>query len=127
MNENDVAKIIVDAAFTIHKRLGPGLLESAYEVILLHELKKRGLSVLRQVLMPIMYDDINLTAGYRIDLLVENLVVVELKSIEELHPVHKMQLFTYLKLSNKKLGLLINFNVPLIKDGISRVINGFIQ
>ena len=124
MTENEVAKIIVDAAYKIHLTLGPGLLESVYEAVMEHDLKKRGLFVGRQIALPVVYDGITLEEGYRADLIVENLVIVELKSVEQLHPVHPKQLLTYLRLSNKKLGLLINFNVPLIKNGITRIVNG---
>ena len=122
--ENSVAKIIVDVANQIHKKLGPGLLESAYQTIMVDELKKRGLSVKSEVLMPIVYDDVVIENGYRADIIVEDLVIIELKSIEKIAYVHKKQLLTYLKLSNYKLGLLINFGAPLIKYGIRRVVNG---
>jgi GxxExxY protein len=115
---------IVDAALHIHKSLGPGLLESVYEVVLAHELRRRGLRVIRQHPVPIEYDEIRLEIGFRADLLVENLIIVEIKSVEAIAPVHKMQLLTYLRLADKRLGLLINFNVALIKDGICRIVNG---
>ena len=124
MTENEIAKIIVDAAFQIHKRLGPGLLESVYEVVLAHELKKRGLRVKRQVPVAIVYDDIKFDEGFRADLIIEDKVIVELKSVKNIVPVHKKQLLTYLRLSDKRLGLLINFGSELIRDGISRVVNG---
>ncbi len=124
MAENEIAKIIVDAAFQVHKRLGPGLLESVYEVILAHELKKRGLNVKRQVPVPIVFDEIKFNEGFRADLIVEEKVIVELKSVEKVSNVHKKQLLTYLRLADKKLGLLINFGTELIRDGISRVVNG---
>lgn len=124
MTENEIAKIIVDAAFQIHKRLGPGLLESVYEVVLAHELKKRGLRVKRQVPVAIVYDDIKFDEGFRADLIIEDKVIVELKSVENIVPVHKKQLLTYLRLSDKRLGILINFGSELIRDGISRVVNG---
>ena len=123
MTENEIAKIIVDAAFQIHKRLGPGLLESVYEVVLAHELKKRGMKVNRQVPVAIVYDDIKFDEGFRADLVVEEKVIVELKSVEKEIPVHKKQLLTYLRLADKRLGLLINFGSELIRDGISRVVN----
>lgn len=122
--ENAVAQQIVDAAFHIHKRLGPGLLESAYEALLVHELRHRGLEVKQQVLLPITFDTIHIEAAYRIDLLVNDQVVVELKSVEAIAPVHQKQLLTYLKLSEKRLGLLINFGGETIKQGIKRVVNG---
>ncbi len=116
-----VASKIVDAAFAVHTTLGPGLLESVYEVCLLHELEKRGLKAERQVLLPVVYDNLRLDAGLRLDLVVENRVVVELKAVEMLLPVHKAQVLTYLKLSGHRLGLLVNFNSVLIKDGIQRI------
>ena len=124
MTENEIAKEIVDAAFQIHKRLGPGLLESVYEIVLAHELKKRGLKVKRQVPVAIVYDDIKFDEGFRADLIIKDKVIVELKSVENVVPVHKKQLLTYLRLADKRLGLLINFGAELIRDGISRVVNG---
>jgi len=124
MTENEIAKQIVDAAYRIHTILGPGLLESVYEAILALELEKRGLHVNRQHPVPLVYEGIRVEIGFRADLLVEDLVMVEIKSIETVAPVHKKQLLTYLKLSDKRLGLLINFNEFLIKDGITRVVNG---
>ena len=123
MTENEIARIIVDAAYKIHTTLGPGLLESVYEVILAHELEKRGLRVVRQQPMPVVYDEVRLDLGFRADLLVENKVIVELKSVEQVAPVHKKQLLTYLKVADKRLGLLINFGAPLIKQGITRIAN----
>lgn len=123
MTENEVAKQIVDASYKIHTTIGPGLLESAYEVILSHELHKRGLKVTRQQAIPIFYDGVKLDVGYIADLIVEDKVIVELKSVERVQPVHKKQLNTYLKLADKRLGLLINFNAFLIKTGITRVVN----
>ena len=126
MNTIDsIAAEIVDSAFKIHKALGPGLLESAYEACLEHELTKRGYTVERQKPQPVHYDGIIIDAGYRIDLLVNDLVIVELKAVVELAPIHHAQLTTYLKLSQKTLGLLINFNVHLIKNGIRRIANQF--
>ncbi len=122
--ENEVAKQIVDAAFHVHSALGPGLLETVYEVALEHELKKRGLVVKRQEPVGIVYDGIRFEEGFRADLIVDECVIVELKSLETIAPVHKKQLLTYLRLTNMKLGLLINFGAPLIKDGIFRVVNG---
>jgi len=123
MTENEVAKHIVDVAFKIHTRFGPGLLESV-ETIMSYELKKRGLQVNRQQPIPVVYESIRMNIGFRADLIVENRVVVEIKSIDAIAPVHKKQLLTYLRLTDKKLGLLINFYVDLIKDGITRVVNG---
>jgi GxxExxY protein len=122
--ENEVAAIIVDAALTVHRQLGPGLFESAYEVCLVHELRSRGVIVEVQKELPVSYKEVRLEAGYRIDLMVEGIVIVELKSVRELSELHFAQIMTYLKLSNTKLGLLINFNVKFIKDGIKRVANG---
>lgn len=124
MNENDIAKIVIDAAFHIHKETGPGLLESVYEIILADELERRGLSVGRQVSVPVIYKGRILDEGFRADLIINEKVIVELKSVELVKDVHKKQLLTYLKLSEKKLGLLINFGESLIKHGISRVVNG---
>jgi GxxExxY protein len=116
-----LAALVVDAAYTVHRRLGPGLLEGVYETCFVHELSKRGLKVERQVFLPVVYDGLRLDAGLRLDLIVEKSIIIELKAIEIVLPVHKAQLLTYLKLSGFRLGFLINFNVPLIKDGISRV------
>ncbi len=124
MTENEVATIIVDAAYQVHTRLGPGLLESVYETVLEYELKKRGLRVVRQAAVGIDYDELHVDDAYRIDLNVEELVLVELKSVETVMPVHQKQLLTYLRLSGKRLGLLVNFGAPLIKQGIQRIANG---
>lgn len=123
MHENEIAKIIVDCAFQIHTKLGPGLLESVYEVVLAHELVKRGLTVRCQVPVPVVWEDIKLDAGFRPDLVVNEKVIVEVKSVEAVPPVYPKQVRTYLRLLDLKLGLLINFNVNLIKDGITRVVN----
>jgi GxxExxY protein len=120
---NQISAQIIDAAMKVHSALGPGLLESAYEGCLLHELRKCGLKVLSQVVLPVVYDGVKIDAGYRIDLLIENCVMVELKSIEKLAPIHEAQLLTYLKLSGIKVGLLINFNVLHLKDGLKRMVN----
>ena len=124
MNENEIAKEVVDAAFRVHTKLGPGLLESVYEVVLAHELKKKGFSIIRQKAVSIKYDDLVFDVGFRADIIVEDLVILELKSVEATVPVHKKQLLTYLRLADKKLGLLINFGAPLIKNGVSRIVNG---
>ena len=124
MTENEVAKQIVDVAFKIHTTFGPGLLESVYETIMAYELKKRGLRVNRQQAIPLVHETVRMDLGFRADLIVEGKVVVEIKSIEAIAPVHKKQLLTYLRLADKRLGLLINFNTALIKDGIVRVVNG---
>jgi GxxExxY protein len=121
--ENEIAKQTVDAAFQIHKRLGPGLLESVYEVLLAHELRKRGLSVDRQVPVSIQYDGIRFEEGFRADLIVDDKVIVEVKTVQTVNPAHKKQLLTYLRLTDRRLGLLINFAEELIRDGITRVVN----
>jgi GxxExxY protein len=124
MQENEIAKEVVDAAFRVHTMLGPGLLESVYEVVLAYELEKRGLSAVRQQSVSVKYDDMVFDVGFRADIIVEDLVILELKSVEATAPVYKKQLLTYLRLADKKLGLLINFGAPLIKYGISRIVNG---
>jgi GxxExxY protein len=124
MTENEIGKIVVDAAYRVHSRLGPGLLESVYEATLAYELRKRGLSVRRQQAIPIVYDDLEFDEGFRADLIVNDLVIIELKSVEEVARVHKKQLLTYLRLADKRLGYLINFGDELIRDGISRIANG---
>lgn len=123
MTENEIAKIIVDSAYHIHTKLGPGLLESVYEVILTHALREKGLKTERQVPIPIQFEGVRFDEGFRADLIVENKLIVELKSVENTLPVHKKQLLTYLKLTNMKLGLLVNFGARLMKEGISRVVN----
>lgn len=124
MTENEIAKIVVDLCAKIHKTLGPGLLESVYEAALVHELKKLGIFVQNQTDIPAEYDGIKLDVSFRADLIVDSKVIIELKSVENLSPVFKKQLLTYLKLSHLKLGLLVNFNVELMKDGITRIANG---
>ncbi len=124
MHENEIAKEIVDAAYKVHTRLGPGLLESVYEVTLAYELQQRGLKVVRQLPVPVVYDGICFEEGYRLDVIVEDKVIADVKSIDAVHPVHKKQVLTYLRLMDKRLGLLINFNEELIRNGISRVVNG---
>ena len=124
MTENEIATQVVDAAYQVHTRLGPGLLESVYEVALAYELKGRGLQAERQVPIPIQYDSIKFDEGFKADVIVDDKVILELKSVEKIVPVHKKQLLTYLRLADKRLGLLINFGAELIKDGISRVVNG---
>jgi GxxExxY protein len=123
MNINEISGEIVDAGMKVHSFLGPGLLESAYEACLVHELRRRGLRVATQVGLPIVYEGLELELGYRLDLLVEDTVVIEIKSVEEVRPVHKAQLLSYLRLSGKKLGLLLNFNSLHLKDGIFRIAN----
>jgi GxxExxY protein len=123
MIENEIATAIVDAAIKIHKTLGPGLLESVYEAILSFELQKRGLRVVQQVGLPVYYEGVKLELGFRVDLIVNEKVVVEIKSVDALAPVHGKQLATYLRLMDLRLGLLLNFNVELMKNGIQRVVN----
>jgi GxxExxY protein len=123
VTENEISKQIVDYAYRIHTALGPGLLESVYEVVLAHELESRGLRAVRQLEVPVVYRSTRLETGFRADLVVEDKVIVEIKSIEAILVVHKKQLLTYLRLADKRLGLLINFNVALIKDGITRIAN----
>jgi GxxExxY protein len=123
MNENQLAKTIVNAAMTVHWRLGPGLLESVYEKTLAYELSKLGLDVKVQAPVPIHYDGMVFDNAFKADLIVDDKVIVELKSVETVQPVHKKQLLTYLRLADKRLGLLINFGSALLKDGISRVVN----
>lgn len=124
MNENELTKIIVNTCYNIHVELGPGLLESVYEEILYYELTSQGLKVDRQKAIPVFWKEIKMDIGFRADLIVENKVVVELKSVELIAPVHPKKLLTYLRLTKLKLGLLINFNEALIKDGITRIVNG---
>ncbi|WP_218598170.1 GxxExxY protein [Polaribacter sp. NJDZ03] len=123
MTENEISKIVVDKCYQIHVALGPGLLESVYEEILYHELKKEKLKVERQKVLPVFWDQIKLELGFRADLIIENKVILELKSVAKIAPVHPKQLLTYLKITNLKLGLLINFNEALIKNGITRIVN----
>lgn len=124
MTENELSKIIVDVSYKIHTKLGPGLLESVYEAILFHELTKKGLIVERQKPIPVIWDGIYLDIGFRSDLIVENKVIIEIKSVEQISNVHLKQLLTYIRITDLKLGLLINFNEALIKNGIKRVANG---
>ena len=121
---NQLTSEIIDAAIEVHRHLGPGLLESTYEECMAFELQQRNLTLERQLELPIMYKGIKLDQNYRIDLLVNNQAVVELKSVNKLEPIHNAQLLTYLKLSGKRYGLLLNFNVPLMKQGIKRLLNG---
>ena len=123
MDLNEISGAIIDSAMKVHSALGVGLLESVYETCLAHELRKRGFQVETQVALPVFYDGIKLDAGYRIDLLVENAVIVELKAVEQVLPIHEAQLLSYLKLSGKKLGLLLNFNVVHFRNGIKRMMN----
>ena len=123
MQINEITGAIVDAALKVHTTLGPGLFESVYEACLIHELKSRGLEVASQVALPVIYGKVRVEAGFRIDLLVEDAVVVEIKSVEELAPIHSTQVLTYLRLSGKPVGLLINFNVTWLKNGIKRFVS----
>lgn len=123
MTENEIATIVVDLCLKIHRALGPGLLESVYEEVLCFELEKLGLKYLRQQGVPVIYADVKMDIGFRANVIVENKVIIEIKSVEAVAPVHHKQLLTYLKLANLKLGLLVNFNVDLIKNGISRIVN----
>jgi GxxExxY protein len=123
MSENELSRIVFDCALKVHQNLGPGLLESAYEECLFYELKKTGVEVQKQKGLPLIYEDVKLDIGYRIDIIIENKLILEIKSVEVLNDVHFAQLLTYLKLTDCKLGMLINFNVNLIKNGIKRVAN----
>ena len=127
MNENAIGKIVVDCSVKLHMELGPGLLETVYEVILAHRLRESGLQVERQVSIPIKHDGIQFDEGFRADIVVENKVLLELKSVENLRNIHKKQVLTYLKLTGMKLGYLLNFGETMMKDGISRVINGTLE
>ncbi|MDD5242171.1 MAG: GxxExxY protein [Sulfuricella sp.] len=124
MGENEMGEVILGAAMKVHSALGPGLLESAYETCLAHELGKRCLDVKRQVTLPLIYDGVKLDAGYRLDLLINDQIVVELKSVDKFLPIHIAQLLSYLKLSNLRLGYLLNFNVVHMRDGVKRIANG---
>ena len=125
MELNEISAQVVDAAMEVHSALGPGLLENAYEVCLKYELEKRGLTVQQQVGLPVVYDGVKMDLGYRLDLLVQDEVIVELKAVDELTRVHEAQLLSYLRLSGKKVGLLINFNVAHLKSGLKRMVNNF--
>ena len=127
MNENEIGGIIVDCAVKIHRELGPGLLESVYEIVLAHELESRGLRVRRQVSIPIRYQGIYFEEGFRADLIVEGKVIIKLKSVETILKVHSKQVLTYLKLTDMKLGYLLNFGEALMKDGIVRLLNGYLD
>jgi len=124
LTENQIAKLVYDAALKVHKALGPGLLESAYEECLVYELRELGLKVDKQKALPLVYKEIKMDIGYRVDIMIEDKFIIEVKAVEALTDVHLAQILTYLKLADCKLGMLINFNVKLIKDGIKRVING---
>jgi len=123
MTENELAKILVDIFYKVHVALGPGLLESVYEEVICYELTKRGLKYKRQIGLPVIYEEKKMNLGFRADIIVENLVIIEIKSVELMSPIFPKVLLTYLRLTDKKLGLLVNFNVNLIKDGITRVVN----
>lgn len=126
MTENEISKIVFECALKVHKTLGPGLLESAYEECMFYELKKSSLKVEKQKALPLVYEEVKLDVGYRIDIIVEDKFIVEIKSAEALNDIHLAQLLTYLRLSDCKLGLLINFNVKLLKEGVRRVVNGIL-
>ncbi len=123
MSESEISSKIIGAAIEVHKQLGPGLLESTYETCLAYELKQMGLDVKQQQALPVVYKEVKLDAGYRIDLLIENKVIIEIKSVEALADIHTAQLLTYLKLKDLKLGLLINFNSVRVVDGLKRIVN----
>jgi len=123
MTENEIARDLVDIFLKIHKHLGPGLLESVYEEVICYELTQRQINFSRQKAISVIYEDVKMDMGFRADLIVDNKVIIEIKSIEAIAPVHPKQLLTYLRLSDKKLGLLVNFNVDLIKNGIHRIVN----
>ncbi|PKF73008.1 GxxExxY protein [Chryseobacterium sp. PMSZPI] len=124
MSENDISKIVYEAGYLVHKTLGPGLLESAYEECMFYELNKNGLFVEKQKPMPLIYDEVKLDVGYRLDLLIERKFILEIKSVEALNDIHLAQILTYLRLSNCRLGMLVNFNTIQFKNGVKRVING---
>lgn len=127
MNENELAKVVFECGLKVHKALGAGLLESSYEECLFYELTNCGLKVEKQKALPLIYEEVKLDIGYRVDLLIENKLIVEIKSVEAINDVHIAQILTYLKLSNCKLGLLINFNTVLFKNGVKRLINGNLE
>ena len=123
MNENEISKIIFDCALKVHKKLGPGLLESIYEECMYHELKKMNITIVKEMPLSLRYDDIKFNVGYRVDLMVDEKVIIEIKAVEAIIDIHIAQLLTYLKISKCKLGILINFNVALLKDGFKRIVN----
>lgn len=127
MTENEIAKVVVDTAYKIHTTLGPGLFESVYQAALKYELNKRGLKFVDEQPIPVIYEGVDLGVGFYADFVVEGKVIVELKSVEQTAPVHKKQLITYIRLADKRLGLLINFGAPLIKQGITRLVNGLTE
>jgi len=126
MTENELSKIVFDAGLKIHKKLGPGLFETVYEECLFYELQKQGLKVEKQMVLPIIYEELKISNAFRIDILVESKLILEIKAVEFINPSHKAQLLTYLKMTNCKLGLLINFNEETFTAGISRIINGYL-
>jgi len=123
MTENEIARAVVDVAFKIHNRFGPGLLESVYETIIAYELRKQAFHVREQPPLPVVYEEVRMNVGFRPDLIINNKVIVEVKSLESIAPVHKKQLLTYLRVADMRLGLLLNFGQSLMKDGISRIVN----
>ena len=125
MTENDISRIVFESALKVHQALGPGLLESAYEECLFYELQKQGLKVEKQIILPIIYEELKIENAFRIDILVESKLILEIKAVEYINPSHKAQLLTYLKMTDCKLGLLINFNEETFKSGVTRVINDY--
>ena len=124
MSENDISKIVFECALKVHQKLGPGLLESAYEECLFYELKKTGLKVEKQKILPIIYEELRIENAYRIDIIIEDKLILEIKTVDYINDVHKAQILTYLKLTNCKLGLILNFRTDIFKDGVKRVVNG---
>ncbi|TRX62359.1 GxxExxY protein [Carboxylicivirga sp. M1479] len=124
-NPNDITREIIECAIKVHTALGPGMLESAYQECLYYELKKQGYKVEKEKELPLIYDEVKMPCGYRVDLLVDNTIIVELKAVSELNNLHTAQLLSYLKMADKKIGLLLNFNVTFLKDGIKRIVNNY--
>ncbi len=124
-NPNDITRSIIECALKVHSALGPGMLESAYQECLYYELKKQGHKVEKEKALPLIYDEVKMDCGYRIDLLVDNTIIVELKAVNEINNLHVAQLLSYLKMSNKQIGLLLNFNVTMLRDGIKRIVNNY--
>ena len=127
LRHNEMTELIIKAAIEVHRELGPGLLESIYETCLAHELRERGIPFLQQLAVPIMYKGVRMSNDLKLDLLVDDRIIVEVKAVEEFHPVHQAQLLTYLKLTDKRIGLLLNFNSPILVKGIKRMMNGYLE
>ena len=127
LRHNEMTELIIKAAIEVHRELGPGLLESIYETCLAHELRERGIPFLQQLAVPIMYKGVRMSNDLKLDLLVDDRIIVEVKAVEEFHPVHQAQLLTYLKLTDKRIGLLLNFNSPILVNGIKRMMNGYLE